>query len=494
MIKPNLQEAIALARQGTVLPVYASILADTETPVSVWMKLYKQEPCSFLLESVTGDETSARYSFIGGNPFMLFTANGTQWKVSGRLDQSGEGNPIHKLRELMKEFTPVAVPGLPRFCGGAVGYVSYDAVRLSEKIPDRHARDERLDEITFGFYRDLIVFDNREHRVLIISAIIGDERNDLSVSYAAARARIDRTIERLAVPLGVCPVNVHQRGEVLSNVKRSDYEAAVEKCKEYIKAGDIFQVVLSQRFSVAVDGDPFDLYRLLRTVNPSPYMFFLSVNGQSVVGASPEMLVRVEHGLVEMRPIAGTSPRGATEADDKAAAQRLLADPKERAEHVMLVDLGRNDVGRVSAPATVRVEEMMHIEHFSHVMHIVSNVKGTLKEGCDVFDALFSCFPAGTLSGAPKIRAMEIIDELETCRRGLYGGALGYIDWSGNLDTCIVIRTIHYRDGIASVQVGAGIVADSVPAREYEETVHKGQALFTAIRDASRIIGIASES
>jgi anthranilate synthase component 1 len=284
-------------------------------------------------------------------------------------------------------------------------------------------------------------------------------------------------------------VAVHAVGQITSNVERGQFEAAVERCKEYIRAGDIFQVVLSQLFSVKVEAEPFALYRILRTVNPSPYMYFLSCGDAAVIGASPEMLVRVEGGTIETRPIAGTRPRGATPQEDEHLAAELIADEKERAEHIMLVDLGRNDVGRMSRFGSVRVEEMMHIEYYSHVMHIVTNVSGTLKPGCDAFDALRGCFPAGTLSGAPKIRAMEIIDELETSRRGVYGGALGYVDFGGNLDTCIVIRTMLYTDSTAYIQVGAGIVADSVPAREYEETVHKANALFTAIREAGRIVG-----
>ncbi len=489
MVTPDLATVKQLSAEGSVIPVYAPVLADTETPVSVWMKLFRDCRYSFLLESVTGGETVARYSFIGGDPFMLFRANGHHWELSGWREESGDSDPFGALRRVMDVFQSARLPGLPRFAGGAVGYVSYDGVRLWESIPDDNPRVDALDEILFGFYRDLIVFDNREHRLLVISNILPGEFDDIEVAYREARFRIGQILDRLAVRLTVSNASIQQVGEVRSNVTREHFEDAVERSKEYIKAGDIFQVVLSQRFSVDVEADPFDLYRVLRVVNPSPYMYYLSCDGWSVVGASPEMLVRVEDGTVEVRPIAGTRRRGRDDHEDEALEKELLADEKELAEHVMLVDLGRNDVGRVSEAGTVRVENMMHIERYSHVMHIVSDVKGTLREGCDRFDALGSCFPAGTLSGAPKIRAMQVIDELEQQRRGLYGGALGYIDFGGNLDTCIVIRTILYHEGVAHVQAGAGIVADSVPSNEYEETVHKGRALFTAIRQARDIVG-----
>lgn len=489
MITPDRETARSLAAGGAVVPVYATVLADTETPVSVWLKLFRACRYSFLLESVTGGDNVARYSFIGGDPFMLFRANGSSWEVSGMRTERGERDPFGALRTLMSGFEAARVEGLPRFTGGAVGFASYDTVRLWERIPDDNQRVDELDELLFGFYRDLIVFDNREHRLLVVSNILPGEHDDFDQAYDEAVKRIRAAIGRLGERVPAAQVRVSQTGDIGSNMTREQYERAVERAKEYIKAGDIFQVVLSQRFSVKVDADAFDLYRVLRIVNPSPYMYYLACDDWSVVGASPEMLVRVEDGQVEVRPIAGTRRRGKDEHEDLALERELLADEKELAEHVMLVDLGRNDVGRVSGHGTVRVENMMHIERYSHVMHIVSDVIGRLRENRDCFDALGSCFPAGTLSGAPKIRAMEIIDELETQRRGLYGGALGYIDFGGNLDTCIVIRTILYNRGIAHVQVGAGIVADSVPAREYEETVHKASALFSAIGEAGRVIG-----
>ena len=488
----TLEEVKAAAKTANVIPLYASILADTETPVSVWLKLFKQDKYSFCLESVSGGDTVARYSFIGGNPFCLFRANNASWKITGGIgkESCGESQPLNALRSLMQRFTPFAVEGLPRFCGGAVGYTSYDSIRLWEKIPDKNPKELPVDDIFFGIYKNIIAFDNREHRLLLISNIVTNEKSDIGVLYQNAIEAIEDMKQRLNVPLPVSPVTLKTTSMLSSNFEQPEFENIVEKSKEYIKAGDIFQIVLSQRFSIGVEADPFDLYRLLRTVNPSPYMYYMSIDNASVIGASPEMLVRLENGVVEVRPIAGTVKRGKTDEEDAALVKSLLADPKEIAEHVMLVDLGRNDIGRIAEYGTVKVEEMMHIEKYSHVMHIVSNVSGKLKKGLDFVDALFSCFPAGTLSGAPKIRAMEIIDELEPVRRGLYGGALGYIDFSGNIDTCIVIRTIFYTGGVAYIQAGAGIVADSVPSQEHQESLNKAGALFAAIKKASDITGL----
>ena len=489
MVYPSLSAVQEAAQKYNVIPVCRTVLADTETPVSVWMKLFRNDRYNFLLESVTGGDVVARYSFIGGNPFMTFIAKGPQWMVQGHRERSGNEDPVGALRSLFGEFRSAPIEGMPRFTGGAVGYFSYDSIRYSEVIPDKNPKEDPLDDLFFGFYRDVIAFDNREHSLVLISNIFTDAGGSLEDAYKRASERIDAMQRGLSRTLPVTTLSVGKMGETISNVKKGAFEAAVERCKEYINAGDIFQVVLSQRFTVEVEADPFDLYRVLRVVNPSPYMYYLAQDDASVIGASPEMLVRVENGVVEVRPIAGTTRRGKTESEDLQLTEKLLADPKERAEHIMLVDLGRNDVGRVSESGSVHVEDMMHIEKYSHVIHIVSNVAGTLKDDADIFDALYSCFPAGTLSGAPKIRAMEIIDELETVRRGLYGGALGYIDFSGKMDTCIVIRTIIYHDGKAQIQAGAGIVADSVPDREYQETVHKATAPFTAIANAEKIAG-----
>ncbi|HMD69590.1 MAG TPA: anthranilate synthase component I [Chitinivibrionales bacterium] len=491
MIVPSLEQVKNLAQlgQGNIIPVCHKILADTETPVSVWLKLYNEEPYSFLLESVTGGDKVARYSFIGGRSFATFRSNGMSWEITGQNAEKGEGDPVARLRALLARYRAVRVEGLPRLCGGAVGYFSYDCVRLFEEVPDKSPKENLVDEIFFGLYRDIIAFDNREHKLLLITTIETDGGVPLEEAYRDACHRLGSLEDKLAVRLASSGVTVHDVKESSSTFTREQYETAVEACKEYIRAGDVFQVVPSQRISVRVDANPFDIYRILRTVNPSPYMYFLSLNGVQVAGSSPEMMVRVENGMVEMRPIAGSRPRGATEAEDERLADELTKDPKETAEHIMLVDLGRNDVGRVSVYGSVRVEEMMHVEQYSHVMHLVSNVSGTLVPGKDALDALFACFPAGTLSGAPKIRAMEIIDELEPVRRGIYGGALGYIDFSGSLDTCIVIRTVVCKGGTAYIQAGAGIVADSVPSLEFDETMNKARALLTAINDAKSIIG-----
>ncbi len=489
MITPSLEQVKKLAEKGNVIPVCTRILADTETPVSVWLKLFKDEPYSFLLESVSGGDKVARYSFIGAKPFLTFKSNKNDWEISGRISEKGTGNSIGKLRNLLSKYKAVHSDDLPRLCGGAVGYFSYDSVRLFETIPDKNPESGLLDEIFFGFYKDIIAFDNKEHKLLLITTIHTDEDGPIEQAYKNACHSLGSLQDKLAVRLASNALHVNDVTNTTSTFTRQQYEAAVEKSKEYILAGDIFQIVLSQRMSVSVDMNPFDLYRILRTVNPSPYMYYLSINGTKVVGASPEMMVRVENKIVEVRPIAGTRPRGKTEADDEKLIADLLKDPKEIAEHIMLVDLGRNDVGRVCESGTVKVEEMMHVEKYSHVIHLVSNVSGKLKEGLDSLDALFSCFPAGTLSGAPKIRAMEIIDELEPVRRGIYGGALGYIDFSGSLDTCIVIRTVVCKDNMAYIQAGAGLVADSVPSKEYDETMNKAGAMLSAINDAKKIIG-----
>ncbi|HLV31373.1 MAG TPA: anthranilate synthase component I [Chitinispirillaceae bacterium] len=486
---PSLEEVKELAKDHNVIPVCRSVLADTETPVSVWMKLFSNEKYSFLLESISGEEAVARYSFLGGKPYMRFVSNPDGWEISGKINEKGTGFPVEKLRSLMTVYKPARIPGLPRFTGGAVGYFSYDSIRLWEEIPDSNEKDDPLDDIHFSFYKNLIVFDNREHRLMLISNIIIEKEDDIEKAWKDALYEIGKMQDKMAVRLAWSSISVKVKSRICSNFKREDFEAAVEKCKEYIKAGDVFQVVIPQRFSIKVQSDPINLYRILRVINPSPYMYFLSLGDTSVIGASPEMLVRVEDGIVETRPIAGTRKRGKNDKEDERLIEELKADPKECSEHVMLIDLGRNDIGRVSEYGTVKVEEMMHEEIFSHVIHLVSNVAGRLDPQKDSFDALYSCFPAGTLTGAPKIRAMEIIDELEPVKRGIYGGALGYIDFNGNMDTCIVIRTMVYNNETAFIQAGAGIVADSVPAREYQETVQKATASFEAIKNSNEVIG-----
>ncbi|MDG5816271.1 anthranilate synthase component I [Chitinispirillales bacterium ANBcel5] len=491
MIYPTFEEVKKASCGANVIPICKTILADTETPVSTWLKLFSSDKYSFLLESVSGGDTVARYSFLGGNPFATFSASGENWVYeSSTKRETGNGDPVTALRKHFAEYKVTASGAIPRFSGGAVGYFAYDSIRFKENIPDKNDKKDPLYDIFFGFYRDIVAFDNRENRLLLISNIVLENNcSDIKREYENAILSIEKMEQRLINGTVDSSIIIGKSGDIKSNVLKEEYEDAVEKCREYIRAGDIFQVVLSQRFSVEVEAKPFDLYRILRVVNPSPYMYYLNLDDTSVIGASPEMLVRVEDGKVETRPIAGTRRRGESEARDEELIKDLKSDPKEIAEHVMLVDLGRNDVGRVSNYGTLKIDDMMHIEKYSHVIHLVTNVSGELKNGCDAFDALFSCFPAGTLSGAPKIRAMEIIDELENVKRGLYGGALGYIDFNGNMDTCIVIRTILYHNGKAYIQAGAGIVADSVPQKEYQETVDKASALFSSIKRAAEIAG-----
>jgi anthranilate synthase component 1 len=488
VIRPTLEEIREMAGEGDTIPVYKEILGDTETPVSAYLKVRGRDPYAFLFESVVGGEKIARYSFLGVTPFMIFRSRGRRITVEDRVrkeTRTFEGDPIAELRALTRRYRSVHIKGLPRFTGGAVGYVSYDAIRLVEAIPDATRDDLHLDEIVFLFFDTLIAFDNVRHRILLISNVL-KEGGGLQDRYDEARGRIEALEEALRFPVDVALRRGTGRCVVTSNMEKSDYLKKVARCKDYILAGDIFQVVLSQRFQTDVTVDPFDVYRMLRVVNPSPYMFHVSLDDVQLVGASPELLVRVEDGVVQVRPIAGTRRRGGSEEEDQALERELLADPKDCAEHIMLVDLGRNDVGRVSRFDTVRVTEQMTVERYSHVMHIVSNVRGRLKPGVDALDALFACYPAGTLSGAPKIRAMEILDELEPTRRGVYGGAVGYLDFSGNLDTCIAIRTLVVKDGVAYIQAGGGLVADSVPEEEYQETVNKSRALIRAIEMAER--------
>jgi anthranilate synthase component I len=488
---PTFEEAVDLASTGTMLPVHRRILADMETPVSAFMKLRGQETYAFLLESVEGGENLGRYSFLGVDPFLVFSATGNTSLAHNRRtgeELSREGDPIVHLRELLDQYRGIHIDGLPRLSGGAVGYLGYDTVRWVEDIPDTGRDDLDIEDAVFLFFDTILVFDNIAHELILISNIETDGDQELIRSrYTEAERKIDHLEKLLAYPVDPRPGSGREAMEVTSNTQREDFEASVQKAREYIAAGDVIQVVLAQRFQTRLSVSAFDVYRRLRIVNPSPYMFYLCLGEFEVVGASPELLCRVERDddargdLVQVRPIAGTRKRGENEEEDIALGEELLADPKERAEHIMLVDLGRNDVGRVARYGSVEVSEMMQVERYSHVMHIVSNVRGRLREGLDRFDALFSCFPAGTLSGAPKIRAMEIIDELEPTRRGLYGGAVGYFDFAGNLDTCITIRTMVIKDGVAYIQAGAGIVADSDPAKEYEETVNKARALMRAI-------------
>ena len=479
--------------------MFVELPGDLDTPLSAYLRL-RPGPYSFLLESVEGGEKWARYSFLGTDPMMVLSAkNGriTLRRAGGRvIERLPDGNPLDALRTLLAEFQPVPVPGLPRFQGGTVGYLAYDMVRHMERLPATAKDDLRLPDAIFLFTDTFLVFDNLRHRLLVIAnaRIEGHDDASLDQAYDRAALRIGMTLQKLARPARTpaplsfaAPAPLVALGEegFTTTMDESTYSEAVLKAKEYIAAGDAYQIVVSRRLDTPLGADPFTVYRALRTINPSPYLFFLRLGKTTVVGSSPEVLVRLEDGRIDVRPIAGTSPRGVTESQDQTIAETLLADPKERAEHVMLVDLGRNDVGRVAALGSVKVTEFMAIERYSHVMHLVSHVTAQLKAGADAMDVLQACFPAGTLTGAPKIRAMEIIDQLEPTQRGPYGGAVGYISYSGNLDSCITIRTIVCHDGTASVQVGAGIVSDSDPKTEWLETSSKARGLILALRMAA---------
>ena len=476
-MQPSLEDVKKLQSQGNVIPVYKSVIADFLTPVSAFLKLEKDRSHAFLLESIEGGERIARYSFLGGDPFLI-----------QRYKNGQPANFMQDLRSTMNRFKSVKLPNLPPFTGGAVGYFGYDMVRTIEEVPQSGVDDLGVDDAVLMFYKTVLAFDHLRHQIHIISnVIVDDEHESIDVQYKKAVEEIQQIETLLRAPLEIPPVVQNENDvAVRSNFEKQDYLAAVAKAKEYIAAGDIFQVVLAQRFEVDLPTSPFEIYRALRIVNPSPYMYFLKMPDTSIVGSSPEMLVRVREQEIEYRPIAGTLPRGATDTEDENNAERLRHDEKERAEHIMLVDLGRNDLGRVSQYGTVRVEDLMFIERYSHVMHLVSSLRGNLRDGVDRWDALMACFPAGTVSGAPKVRAMEIIDELEPTKRGVYAGAVMYADFSNNLDSCIAIRTLVVRGNKGYIQAGGGLVADSVPENEYMETVNKSRALIRAINLAQR--------
>lgn len=487
MYFPSLEEFRIKSVRGNLVPVYREILADMETPVSALCKIDNGEH-AFLLESVEGGENIAQYSFLGSNPSLTFWSKGNTVTIARNGEVEKKENvedPLAELKKLMAEFRPVNVDGLPRFHGGAVGFLCYDMVRFFEKLPDSTSDDLQMPDCFFMLTDTILVFDHVNHKIKVVSnAHIDGGRQAVDAAYEEATKKIDEIISVLKQPMeykAETQGNWHEEA-VSSNFVQEEYEKVVNAAKEYIKAGDIVQVVPSQRLSVPVSVDAFDIYRALRTVNPSPYMYYLKLGDLRIAGSSPEVMVRTEDGQVTMRPIAGTARRGASDAEDAELAAELLADPKEQAEHVMLVDLGRNDVGRVCEYGTVKVDELMVIEKYSHVMHIVSNVIGKLRSDKDAFDVLRACLPAGTVSGAPKIRAMEIIDELEPSRRGSYAGAVGYFSFSGNSDTAIAIRTILIKDGMAHVQAGGGVVADSVPDKEYQETMNKARACMRAIQ------------
>jgi len=489
----ELQEVIRLASTYNLIPIVRSVMADTETPIRLFQH-FAGEKRSFLLESVEGGIKWARYSYIGTDPFMVIRGKNGRMTIekNGKIEVH-EGKPLELLKAHLRTYRSPALPELPSFTGGAIGFFGYDLLQYYERLPAHQVDDLQMDDLQFMFCDQLIVFDHFKQQIQIVANVHvqdGATDRDIEAAYKETNRKIDALIERLRQPLpkpilaGVTPPESPELGEIRSNVTKEAFMANVERAKEYIRAGDIFQVVLSQRFSIETDVDPLHVYRVLRTMNPSPYLYYLKLDDETIVGASPEALVKVDGRKVETRPIAGTRPRGKTPEEDLALERELLADEKERAEHLMLVDLGRNDIGRVAEFGTVKVDAYMEIERYSHVMHIVSNVSGMLREDKDFFDAFVSCMPAGTVSGAPKLRAMEIIAELEREARGAYAGAIGYLGFAGSLNTCITIRTIVFKHGKAYVQAGAGIVWDSVPENEYQETVNKAMALLKAIRTA----------
>lgn len=475
MYQPTLQDVRRFAEEGLWVPVWREVVADLETPVSAFLKVNRGGP-SFLLESVEGGQRLARYSFIGAGPYPVL-----------RPGIDGAGDPLQHVERAMARYRVAQIPGLPRFCGGCVGHLGYEVTRSFEALPSPDSDALGLPESLFMFVDTMLIFDHVTHTIKVLTHVRPD--GDPEVEYERAIDRIEGLIERLHSPLPAepgSPSSSSPSGRVSSNMTKLQFEQAVLEAKGYIEAGEAIQIVLSQRLSRPTSATPFQIYRALRSVNPSPYMFFIDYGSFHVVGASPEILVRLEDGIVTTRPLAGTRRRGRDAAEDARLEAELKSDEKERAEHIMLVDLGRNDVGRVSEPGTVVVSELMDVERYSHVMHLVTNVQGRLRDDCNAFDALRACFPAGTVSGAPKIRAMEIIAELEPDRRGLYAGAVGYFSFSGNMDMAIAIRTLVVKDGVAHAQAGCGIVYDSVPEKEYEETMNKAGALIKSIDQAEQ--------
>jgi anthranilate synthase component I len=487
-VLPSRENFKTKAGEGNLIPVYTEVYADLETPVSAYLKLRRGEN-TFLLESVEGGSQVGRYSFLGRDPGLIFEARGEEVTIrrGSQVATIRSTDALGELKKLTEEFKPVSDPSLPPFAGGAVGYIAYDSVRQLEKLPETNPDDLAVPDMLFMFTDTIVAFDNVSHKLTVMHNVQARPGDNLDLLYDQAAGVLRQILADLRRPL---PEAVRQNGHVRkeerpgSNFQRQDFLEAVAACKDYIRKGDIIQAVLSQRLDTAFEGDAFSLYRALRIVNPSPYMFYLHFGDIKLVGASPEIHVRSYGGEVTIRPIAGTRPRGATVEEDLGLEKELLADEKERAEHLMLVDLARNDIGRVCRYGSVRVTEFMVVERYSHVMHIVSDVEGALEEGKDAFDLIAATFPAGTVSGAPKIRAMEIIEELEPTRRGPYAGLVGYFSFNGNFDSCITIRTMLVSCNRITVQAGAGIVADSIPEKEYEETLNKAKALFRAIQMA----------
>ncbi|HLH77418.1 MAG TPA: anthranilate synthase component I [Candidatus Binataceae bacterium] len=500
MVGPDLAQFERLASEGfDLVPVTREIAADLETPVSAFLKVVRGE-YAFLLESVQGGEKWGRYTFLGCEPSLIFRAQGKCLELTrpGRAPELSEvEDPFEALRQQLKNHRAPQLPGLPRFFGGAVGFLAYDLVRYFERIPVPAADELGVPDLCMLFTDTVLAFDNLRQSIQIIVNVPVREYASARQAYHAAQDKIDGVIARLAAPVILPRRSAAQAPaapSISSNQSREGYMSMVLRAKEYVSAGDIIQVVPSQRFQAELTVHPFNLYRSLRAINPSPYMFYLQMGAQTLVGASPEVMVRLEGREVTVRPIAGTRRRGVDEAEDRRLEAELLADPKERAEHVMLVDLGRNDVGRVAEIGSVKVSELMVVERYSHVMHIVSNVRGCLRPECDAFDAFRATFPQGTVSGAPKIRAMEIISELEGSRRGVYAGAVGYFSYTGNMDTAIALRTMLVQNGQVYIQAGGGVVADSDPAAEYEESVNKARAMMGALQAAIELEEIARGS
>ena len=487
MKQTTFEEFVELSRRGTFVPICREIMADLLTPVSAFLKIAEHSDYAFLLESVEGGEHVGRYSFLGKDPFLVVRGRANEVTIEQAGARSEKSEPfVDVLRGLMAEFQAPFVPDLPRFTGGAVGYLDYDAAEWFEPAVELDMPPLDRDQAGFMIFDTILAFDHVKHRILAIANARLHPGEDLRALYDFACAKIDFLERELERNLSKPERPESHPLDVAANLTRAEFEDAVRAIQEKIAAGEIYQAVFSQRFETRTSASPFDVYRSLRHINPSPYMFYIRMGHQAIVGASPEMLVRVEGQHVETHPIAGTRRRGATPDEDQRLADELRRNEKERAEHVMLVDLGRNDIGRVSAVGSVRVPQFMALERYSHVMHLVSRVEGRLADDCDRLDALVATFPAGTLTGAPKIRAMQVVGSLEPSRRGLYGGAVGYLDFAGNLDFCIAIRTITMRDGRADVQAGAGIVADSHPSAEYEETRDKARALLQALEMADR--------
>ncbi len=491
MYYPSLKEFLRLSTKANVIPVYKEINADLDTPVSAFLKTYSDD-YAFLLESIEGQEKIARYSFLGSKPSLIIKSKGSKIEISYPQKRkirrfTTKATPLDEIKSIMRNFKALHIKGLPRFYGGLVGYIGYDIVRFFEEIPDKNPDDLKLFDSVFILTDTILIFDHVNHTIKIVSNVVLPDKK-LSASqknkfYSRALADIEAIHSRLCKPIHEKEKGASKKEKVLvtSNLTKPQFCKMVRQAKAYIKKGDIIQAVLSQRFRIKTNKNPFNIYRALRSLNPSPYMFFLKLKDVNLIGASPEMLVRCEGGIVQTRPIAGTRPRGKNEEQDKKMEKELLNDIKEKAEHIMLVDLGRNDLGRVCKPGQVKVTEFMKVERYSHVMHLVSEVKGIMDRRYDAYDVLRACFPAGTVSGSPKIRAMEIIDELENIKRGPYAGCVGYFSFSHNMDTCITIRTIVTKDNTAYIQAGAGIVADSVPEKEYAESVNKAKALVEAI-------------